>query len=253
MTKARFTLIEMLVVIAIIGVLAAIVIPVTGMARNKARTAECENNMGQLMKAMGNYSNDNKHTMIYRGISLKNGQRCNYATILSGDSARRRQYAPEKIMLCTMNREKIDGDFTNVTGMLNALGADTLSASASSTGGWIRSNSSTGQKFSKTFHSFASASKDGATIVYDSFGMKNPSSLLIFADTFRRDANEAKAYWNFTPNAASDSKYYVTLIHSGQTVGAFADNHTERMEGGRLKDCGTEVTEFNDSDFKKGK
>ena len=41
MKRNSFTLIEMLVVIAIIGILAAMVIPVTGMARNKARMTDC--------------------------------------------------------------------------------------------------------------------------------------------------------------------------------------------------------------------
>ncbi|EIQ00537.1 prepilin-type N-terminal cleavage/methylation domain-containing protein [Opitutaceae bacterium TAV1] len=55
-----FTLIELLTVIAIIGILAAIIIPTVGKVRESARTATCLSNMRQLANAMQLYANDNK-------------------------------------------------------------------------------------------------------------------------------------------------------------------------------------------------
>lgn len=55
-----FTLIELLTVIAIIGILAAIIIPVTGRVRDSARAAQCASNIRQIAQACLLYTEDNK-------------------------------------------------------------------------------------------------------------------------------------------------------------------------------------------------
>jgi prepilin-type N-terminal cleavage/methylation domain-containing protein/prepilin-type processing-associated H-X9-DG protein len=54
-----FTLIELLTVIAIIGILAAILIPVVGRVRESARSAQCVSNMRQIGLAVNLYVTDN--------------------------------------------------------------------------------------------------------------------------------------------------------------------------------------------------
>ena len=53
-----FTLIEILVVLAIIGILAAILFPVFGAAREKARAAVCLSNYHQIGLAIQMYAQD---------------------------------------------------------------------------------------------------------------------------------------------------------------------------------------------------
>lgn len=55
-----FTLIELLTVIAIVGILAAILIPVVGSVREKGRQANCASNLRQIMGATLLYSQDNR-------------------------------------------------------------------------------------------------------------------------------------------------------------------------------------------------
>ena len=57
--KQHFTLIELLVVIAIIAILAAMLLPALSAARERARSANCVNNLKQLGYGFTMYCNAN--------------------------------------------------------------------------------------------------------------------------------------------------------------------------------------------------
>ena len=58
-SNRAFTLVEMLVVIAVIAILAALVLPVLGRAKQSARRVECANNVKQWALAFNSYVDDN--------------------------------------------------------------------------------------------------------------------------------------------------------------------------------------------------
>ncbi|RRJ95525.1 DUF1559 domain-containing protein [Opitutaceae bacterium TAV4] len=82
--RAAFTLIELLTVIAIIGILAALTIVGISRARQTARTAVCKSNLRQLGSAVLLYTNDNKGCLPPTRYpdGLNNGDKQWYSNLL---------------------------------------------------------------------------------------------------------------------------------------------------------------------------
>jgi general secretion pathway protein G len=65
---AAFTLVELLTVIAIIGILAAIIIPTVGKVRESAHATRCKTNLRSLQQGFILFANDNKGKIPYRDV-----------------------------------------------------------------------------------------------------------------------------------------------------------------------------------------
>ncbi len=80
--RRAFTLIELIVVIAIISILAAILFPVFAQARDKARGAACMSNMKQIGLAVQQYVQDYDERLFFR--ASKDSTAANLGKIRSG-------------------------------------------------------------------------------------------------------------------------------------------------------------------------
>ncbi len=67
--NSAFTLIELLTVIAIIGILAAIIIPTVGKVRQSAKSTQCLSNLRQIGMAFNLYPSDNKGRFPRTGLN----------------------------------------------------------------------------------------------------------------------------------------------------------------------------------------
>jgi prepilin-type N-terminal cleavage/methylation domain-containing protein len=66
-----FTLVELLVVIAVIGVLASVLLPAFGEARHRARATQCGSNLRQWGLAYRQYADDNQDYLPRRGQGVQ--------------------------------------------------------------------------------------------------------------------------------------------------------------------------------------
>jgi len=125
---SAFTLIELLTVIAIIGILAAIVIPTVGSVREKAQRAVDANNLREIAKAAMIYAADNNDRLpnpdtagnlnasarvfLWPGILARTGALTDPALYFSKVDAHFNGVVPTSI-LSPGNRNAVDSTFTD--------------------------------------------------------------------------------------------------------------------------------------------
>ena len=112
--RSRFTLIELLIVIAIIAILASMLLPALNRARESAQTSACLNRKKQAILANQLYANDFKDYMYYQGPQAYGGTALT-AFVLSGikwdgTASGLTPYAPWGTFTCTKSGAP-SGDF----------------------------------------------------------------------------------------------------------------------------------------------
>jgi prepilin-type N-terminal cleavage/methylation domain len=98
--RLAFTLVELLAVIAIIGVLVALLLPAIGLAREAARDAACKNNLRQFGLSLQNHAQQHKESFCSGAFDwLRDGAISDFSWV--GDAIKQ-NYTPGK-QLCASN------------------------------------------------------------------------------------------------------------------------------------------------------
>jgi prepilin-type N-terminal cleavage/methylation domain-containing protein len=105
--KRAFTLVELLAVIAIIGILAALLLPALGRAKEKGRLATCQNNLRQVNLAIRLYADDYADSLpvLPTPNPYPNGVGAYYKQLVKGYLGLSGPASPsEKVFICPSDR-----------------------------------------------------------------------------------------------------------------------------------------------------
>lgn len=210
MKSKSFTLIELLIVIAIIAILAAMLLPALNQARERGRQAACISNLKQISMANLQYANDfNGYWIIMKAAHVDR-----WPQYLGGVIGK---YLPLSICTCPTTGEKLSGlmDYYKGYGIR-----------------WYANTSSVVDD-EQNHPGFVNL---GWCKWYIKLGrFPNASSYLMMADA-ANPTNLLKNGAEFYRNASGEN--YVALRHSGRTNALYLDGHTSSPNSSTLREKG---------------
>ena len=231
---SRFTLIELLIVIAIIAILASMLLPALNRARESAQTSACLNRKKQAILANQLYANDFKDYMYYQGPQAYGGTALT-AFVLSGikwdgTASGLPPYAPWGTFTCTKSGAP-SGDFDpNWTPRVGA-------ADLNGTIGWMDivpalKGWPTSDVKARLGTGIVGIDPDKQWGVYLPGRFKSPGGTIACADAGNA---ELASVGNYRITYYCDS--YTNAVkehHLGRTTAAFFDGHAKTASGREL-------------------
>jgi prepilin-type N-terminal cleavage/methylation domain-containing protein/prepilin-type processing-associated H-X9-DG protein len=203
MKKRNFTLIELLIVIAIIAILAAMLLPALNKAREKARSSSCLSQIRQISTAMMIYKDDHEDYYVYAG---GDGADLGWSYTMVRD----KYITSPKLYLCP----SIPGNFLYRDDF-------TLPNAASWTYTWI--------SYGYNYLGLGSQYYRSGSYSTPKYGIKgtmvrNPSSIIMLADS-RYTATIDRGYY-YISNTCWDSSYLIHERHGQKNANiGWTDGH----------------------------
>jgi prepilin-type N-terminal cleavage/methylation domain-containing protein/prepilin-type processing-associated H-X9-DG protein len=203
-TQNIFTLIELLIVIAIIAILAAMLLPALSQARSKAHAINCVNNLKQCATWFSFYADDNDAFMPLGSYSTPGSTR-RWGDYLSGDgwfgSEKTTNYITNmNCIACPEDRLKIYTGYSY--GIMDNDHPDRIPVAGWSVGGFLKVNK-----------------------------IKNASMSPLVMDSW----NPSYSTQIYRIEKGISAKSMIHLKHSNRANISFVDNHVNAWSGGELK------------------
>lgn len=225
----KFTLIELLIVIAIIAILASMLLPALNRAREKARSINCVGNLNTVMKLQTLYADDNDDIIICYTTDSRPYAKHLYWTGYTTEAMTPFFCPGTPKALC--DKPILPG----LTGTAQYYTYGIYNYRSDGAGAYYEARKDrTG--------SFAFMSSD--SMYYVAKRCKSPSSVILHGDTrYYRGNYVGTSNWNFNPITELNSSS-AAVPHSGRGNFAYLDGHVKGLGVRELKAEG--YTKIND-------
>jgi prepilin-type N-terminal cleavage/methylation domain-containing protein/prepilin-type processing-associated H-X9-DG protein len=233
--RAAFTLIELMIVVAIIGILAGMLLPALARSKSRAQAITCMNNSKQLTLAWTMYSGDNNDRLVYnnQGVST-NGQSFaprddpNWVNNIMDW-----ELTPDNTNLAFISSSML-GSYASFSATIYKCPSDTALSTIQKAAGWtsrVRSmsmNAMIGNPGS-LLQSGANINNPGYRQFLKESEIPSPASIFVFLDEHPDSINDGY----FLDKPGNGSYYDLQWIdlpasyHNGGASFSFADGHIE--------------------------
>jgi prepilin-type N-terminal cleavage/methylation domain-containing protein/prepilin-type processing-associated H-X9-DG protein len=159
-SRCGFTLIEILIVISIIALLAAILFPVFGRARENARRASCQSNLKQLALAFAQYTQDYDETTLPVYVQAPGGPFLGHATY---------SYWPDLIYPYVKSGTGRNGTSAGARGLFACPSTNNLISNANFVNTANPANGDSGDGWTSVRYAYNQSNINDDYIVFDNF------------------------------------------------------------------------------------
>ena len=241
----KFSLVELLIVVAIISILAALLLPALNKARERAQITTCIGNIKQIAMTQLSYANDYEDWLTFHTVIGE--YQYSYAGV-----AMEFKYVPSKEMIID-GKPGLYSDLFVCPNQKTKSPADTggqLKFRVYGMANWYEDHDYrvACPKKKEALGNFVLYQKPGSwsEIFYKMGRMKQPSGIVMNADSghMNTEAEYGRPFYAFYPHKVTDFKKGLLLAHSKRANVSFMDGHVANQSATTLAQGVSNIRQF---------